>query len=123
MYEATPHAGSYLLMQENLNDLTHLAYLHKDSFAMHYLTPETKTMSHYYWSITNNFNIDSDEYYEGTKAIASIGFAEDKWASEQMQTLLEDDHIEYKEVNIAGDKVGLLFRGVMLNWVLEEYVS
>ena len=27
------YEGSYLLMQENLNDLTHFAYLHKDTFA------------------------------------------------------------------------------------------
>ena len=34
IYEATPYAGSYLLMQENLNDLSHFAYLHKDSFGI-----------------------------------------------------------------------------------------
>lgn len=208
VYEATPYAGSYLLMQENLNDLSHFAYLHResfgiddsflelpttvekteqgvycnridrnpigalaslpldvqkraegkpverhdggyamspgvfkgyapiiigaeddpdrevyDNFVMHYLTPETKTSSHYYWSITNNFDIENDAVYEGTKAFASMGFAEDKWASEHMQKLLTDDHIEYKEMNIAGDQAGLLFRGVMLDWVLEEYVA
>ena len=207
-YEATPYAGSYLLMQENLNDLTHFAYLHRDSFGvgdyffdlpttvekteqgiycnridsdparvlaplpaeakeraegrpverhdggyamspgvfrgyapiyvgaeddpnrevynqyvMHYLTPETSTSSHYYWSITNDYNIHDDEFYAGSKAFASIGFAEDKWASEEMQRLLNDDHIDYKEMIIAGDKAGMLFRGVMLDWVLEEYAD
>ena len=207
-YEATPYAGSYLLMQENLNDLTHFAYLHRDSFGvgdyffdlpttvekteqgiycnridsdparvlaplpaeakeraegrpverhdggyamspgvfrgyapiyvgaeddpdrevynqyvMHYLTPETSTSSHYYWSITNDYNIHDDEFYAGSKAFASIGFAEDKWASEEMQRLLNDDHIDYKEMIIAGDQAGMLFRGVMLDWVLEEYAN
>lgn len=208
VYDTTPYAGSYLLMQENLNDLTHFAYLHKDSFGigdyffdlsttvekteqgvycnridtdparalaplpddvkkraegkpveshdggyamspgvfrgyapiyigaeddpdrevydnfvMHYLTPETQTSSHYYWSITNNFDIENDDYYAFFKAFAANGFAEDKWACEHMQRLLDDDHIDYKEMNIAGDQAGMLFRGVMLDWVLEEYVD
>lgn len=208
IHEAVPYAGSYLLMQENLNDLTHFAYLHKDSFGigdyfldlpttvektdqgvycnridaeparvlpllppdaqeraagkpverhdggyamspgvfmgyapvyvgaeddperevfnqyvMHYVTPETKTTSHYYWSITNDYNIDNDEFFEFFKSFTSNGFAEDKWAAEEMQKLLSNDHIEYKEMNIAGDKAGMLFRGVMLDWVLEEYAD
>ena len=206
--DAVSYAGSYLLMQENLNDLTHFAYLHKDSFGigdyfmdlpttveitdkgiycnridseparvlpmlppdaqeraqgkqverhdggyamspgvfrgfapvyvgaegdpdrevfssyvMHYLTPETKTTSHYYWSITNDYNIENDEAFAMQKAFASTGFAEDKWACEHMQKLLDNDHIDYKEMNIAGDKAGMLFRGVMLDWVLDEYVD
>lgn len=208
IHDATPYAGSYLLMQENLNDLSHFAYLHKDSFGigdyfmdlptsvekteqgvycnridseptrvipqlppdaqeraqgkrvekhdggyamspgvfrgyapayigdeddpdrevynsyiMHYLTPETQTSSHYYWSITNDYNIENDEAWAMQKAFASNGFAEDKWACEHMQKLLDNDHIEYQEMNIAGDQAGMLFRGVMLNWVLEEYVD
>ena len=208
IYEATPYQGSYLLMQENLNDLSHFAYLHKDSFGigdyfmdlpttvekteqgvycnridseparvlapmppelqefaagkpverhdggyatspgvfkgyapvhigaaddperltfnsyiMHYLTPETRTSSHYYWSISNDFNIESDEAAAMAKDFASIGFAEDKWACEHMQKLLDDDKIECQEMNIAGDQAGMLFRGVMLDWVLEEYVD
>ena len=34
MHEAVHLNGSYLLMQENLNDLTHFAYLHRDSFGI-----------------------------------------------------------------------------------------
>ena len=208
VHEATPYAGSYLLMQENLMDLTHFPYLHKDTFGigdyffdfpmtiektkdgiycnridrdparalaplpvdakeraegkpverhdggittspgvhrgfapiyvgaeddpdreaynlyiMHYLTPETSASTHYYWSITNDFNIEDDDYHAATKAFASKGFAEDKWACEEMQRLLDSDHTDYKEMIIAGDQAGMLFRGVMLDWVLEEYVD
>lgn len=206
IHEAVHLDGSYLLMQENLNDLTHFAYLHRDSFGvddwffdlpttveqtkdgvycnridsdparilpqlpadaqaraegkpverhdggvaispgvfrgyapiyvgaeddpdrevyrayiMHYMTPETSTSTHYYWSITNDFNLGDDNYFTLAKAFASNGFAEDKWACAEMQRLLDDDHIDYKEIGIAGDKAGLLFRRVMLGWVLEEY--
>ncbi len=94
-----------------------------NQYIMHYLTPETSTSTHYYWSITNDYNIEDDNYYAFFKGFASNGFAEDKWACEEMQRLLNDDHIDYKEMVIAGDKAGMLFRGVMLNWVLEEYVE
>jgi len=30
--------------------------------------------------------------------------------------------MNYKEVIIAGDQAGMLYRRVMLDWVLEEYV-
>ncbi|MEM9689950.1 MAG: aromatic ring-hydroxylating dioxygenase subunit alpha [Pseudomonadota bacterium] len=206
--EAMVINGNYLLMHENLNDLTHFAYLHKDSFRIgefffdlptqvemraegvwcnridnnperaavalppdiqerikgqpierwdggtsvspgvfigyapiyvgedgsesdevyeqhivHYMTPETSTSTHYFWSMTNNFALDNDDYYVGLKAHLSNGFAEDKWACDLMQNLLDDDSVDYKEMIIAGDKAGLLFRRVMLDWVNEEYTN
>lgn len=208
IHEALHIEGSYLLMHENLNDLTHFAYLHKDSFTIgdfffdlpttvvkteqgvhcnridsnpmralgplpaeareraagkpverhdggmsispgvfkgyapihvgaeddparetysqhivHYMTPETSVSTHYYWSITNDFNVDDDEYYAFFNGFISTGFAEDKWACGEMQRLLDNDQIDYKEMVIAGDKAGMLFRGVMLKWVLEEYAD
>ncbi|MEM9403842.1 MAG: aromatic ring-hydroxylating dioxygenase subunit alpha [Pseudomonadota bacterium] len=208
VYEAVDIKGSYLLMQENLNDLTHFAYLHKDTFRfddtffdlptevkkvdggvwcnrvdrhpmraiaalppdiqaeaqaqnkpierwdggmsvspgvfkgyapiyvgepeaedrtvygqhiIHYLTPETKDSTHYFWSMSNDFAIDNDEYYIGLKEHLAKGFAEDKWACDHMQTLLDNDDVDYREMIIAGDQAGLLFRRVMLDWVKAEY--
>ncbi|MCG8443321.1 MAG: aromatic ring-hydroxylating dioxygenase subunit alpha [Caulobacterales bacterium] len=206
IYDSIPMKGNYLLMQENLNDLTHFAYLHKDTFAFgdffldlpteitqtpegvrcdrvdthperaivvlppdiqakargrpverwdggvavspgvfkgyapihvgepdapdretytqhvtHYLTPETKTSTHYYWSMSNDFALDDDMYYTKLKPHLSAGFDEDKWACEHMQTLLDNDQIDFDEMIIAGDKAGLLFRRVMLKWVQEEH--
>lgn len=206
IHEGMALAGSYLLMHENLNDLTHFAYLHKDTFAfgdfffdlptevkrtpdgvwcnridtdpkrakgilpfdiqerlsgmpierhdggmsvspgvfkgyapiiagepdaadrevygqhiMHYLTPETKTTTHYWWSISNDFALDNDEYYAGLKSRLSTGFAEDQWACAKMQNLLDNDHVDFEEMRIAGDQAGLLFRRVLLDWVIEEY--
>ena len=208
MHEAVHLDGSYLLMQENLNDLTHFPYLHRDSFGigdfffdlpttvektkdgvycnridsnparalaplpadvkaraegkpaerhdggvaispgvfrgfapiyvgaeddparevynqyiMHYLTPETSTSTHYFWSITNDYNIEDDESYALARGFASNGFAEDKWACEELQRLLDNDHTDDKQMVIAGDQAGMLFRRVMLDWVLEEYAD
>ena len=92
-----------------------------ERFIMHFLTPETKSTSHYFWSVSSNFCQDDDEYYSAIEAVAKAGFVEDKWACEHMQTLLETDRVEFDELTIAGDKAGMLFRRAMLNWVNEEY--
>jgi len=203
--EEKPLEGNYLLMLENLNDLTHFAYLHRDSFGfddsfmenervvektpegiycnhisyvdhpmlarlpaelhpplmgqriemwdkgislspgvfkgynlkfyndengdrqsldsyiMHYLTPETRSTSHYWYSLSQDYAQDNYEYYEMLKMGVSVGFEEDAWACKHMQTLLDNDKVEFDEMIIAGDQAGLLFRKVMLNWVHEEH--
>lgn len=48
-----------------------------DSYVMHYLTPETRSTSHYWWSISNNYAIENDDFYAAVKGFASIGFDED----------------------------------------------
>ncbi|MEM7704510.1 MAG: aromatic ring-hydroxylating dioxygenase subunit alpha [Pseudomonadota bacterium] len=205
VFDSADYQGSYMLMQENLNDLTHFAYLHKDTFyfgdfffelptevkkvdgrvwcnridkdprsigilppdiqerikdrpverwdggmfvspgvfkgyapiyvgepdapdrevfkqhIMHYLTPETRSSTHYWWSMSNDFALDNEAYYAGLKSHLAEGFAEDRWACNHMQTLLDNDHIDYNEMKIAGDQAGLLFRRVMLDWVQQEY--
>lgn len=198
--------GSYLLMQENLNDLTHFAYLHHDStgfddgflelpttieetpegvscyrvqrdpkeaskflppdvqarigdrpveqwdggvaispgvfkgdapikvgdpdsddveifnrYIMHYLTPETATTHHYWWSVTDNYSPNIPEINELMTAAFDAVFSEDAWAVAHMQTLLDEDRHDYQELVIGGDKAGLLFRRVVLGWVQAEY--
>ncbi|MCZ4296448.1 Rieske 2Fe-2S domain-containing protein [Henriciella marina] len=92
-----------------------------ESFVMHYLTPETRSTSHYWWSISNNYAIENDEYYAAVKQFANVGFEEDLWACENMQNLLDNDRIEFEEMVIAGDQAGMLFRKVMLDWVQTEH--
>lgn len=92
-----------------------------DSYIMHYLTPETRSTSHYWWSISNNYALENDEFYTALKAFAGVGFEEDLWACKHMQNLLDTDKIDFEELIIAGDQAGMLFRKVMLGWVQEEY--
>jgi len=42
------------------------------------------------------------------------------WAFKHMQTLVDNDNVEFEEMIIAGDKTGLLFRKVMFDWVQAE---
>jgi len=198
--------GSYLLMMENLNDLTHFSFLHANSFAfgeyfgrleteagkdeegvycyrldrdwkrqterlppalqeklkgkevlnrnggvnagpglfkgfsplyvygadgevemelktyvMHFVTPETKTTAHYWWSLCRDYGLGNDEAKAATKALFSRAFDEDLWAIRNMQALLEQDHADYEELIIAGDQAGMLFRREVLEWVKAEY--
>tara|TARA_R110002074_G_scaffold401345_1_gene599241 strand:+ start:25102 stop:26187 length:1086 start_codon:yes stop_codon:yes gene_type:complete len=92
-----------------------------DSYIMHFLTPETRSTSHYWWSISNNYAQDNDDFYSMLKAGVSVGFHEDLWACKHMQTLLDSDNVEFDELIIAGDQAGMLFRKVMLDWVQEEH--
>ena len=38
-----------------------------------------------------------------------------------MQTLLDGHRGEYRDLGIQGDRAGMLFRRVMLDWVRAEY--
>ena len=51
----------------------------------------------------------------------SAAFAEDLWAVEHMQNLLENDKTDFDELVVAGDRAGRLFRRIVLNWAKEEY--
>lgn len=198
--------GSYLLMQENLNDLTHFSYLHQQSagfddsfleldtfteetpegvscyrverdpakaarllppdvqarigdrpveqwdgglalspgvfkgdapikigdpesedvevfnrYIMHYLTPETSTTHHYWWSYTDDYSPNIPEISELMTAAFDKVFSEDASAVAHMQSLLDQDKTDYQELVIGGDKAGLLFRRIVLGWVEAEY--
>lgn len=201
--------ASYLLMHENLNDLTHFAYLHNDSFGVddaffenpveiirtgdrvacrrteanqelilttltpprlgerlrasgealtrydegaglspgvfmsygwtlnggeteitdetpqfyivHYMTPVTKASCRYWFSVSFNHARDEDQFLDEMPEFLNKGFSEDVWACEHMQELLSNDKRDFKEMSVAGDKAGLLFRQVMLEWAEEEY--
>lgn len=206
IYGEHPLKASYLLMQENLNDLTHFSYLHQKSagfddsflelpttitetpegvscfrverdpqragaflppdvqarigdrpveqwdgglalspgvfkghapikvgdpdsddvevfnrYIMHYVTPETATTSHYWWSYTDDFTPNVEGVPELMTAAFDKVFSEDGWAVAHMQELLDNDKTDYNELVIGGDKVGLLFRRIVLGWVEEEY--
>lgn len=100
------------------NSADHEVY---EQFIMHFLTPETKSTSHYWWSISNNYALGNDDYYELVKAVAAKGFNEDVWACANMQALLDDDSTTFDELTTSGDRAGLLFRRAMLDWVSREH--
>ncbi|MEM1190440.1 MAG: aromatic ring-hydroxylating dioxygenase subunit alpha [Pseudomonadota bacterium] len=91
------------------------------SYVMHYLTPETASTSHYWFSMSNDYSQDDDAYYEFYQAHIAKGFDEDLWAVEHMQNLIDNDKIDFDEMIIAGDQAGMLFRRVLLAWAMEEY--
>jgi len=201
-----PMEGNYLLMQENLSDLSHLPYLHASTFGFpeiwanrpielkvddekktvefwrvtrdwnvvklafprglhyedrdilhrgggrfetpaffrgwqemdindakpgeattinlyidHFMTPETHKSTHYYYAVARNCAIEDVEFTKMQEVRMKSAFAEDSAAVLHMQTLLDNDHHEFKELMIAGDKPSLATRRMVLKLVELEY--
>jgi vanillate O-demethylase monooxygenase subunit len=87
----------------------------------HYMTPVTKDRCLYWWSYSANRDVNNDEHFAGMTMFIERGFQEDVAAVERMQQLLDEDTTDVTEMNIAGDKAGILFRRVILKWAKDEY--
>ncbi|CAA0093034.1 Toluene-4-sulfonate monooxygenase system iron-sulfur subunit TsaM1 [Zhongshania aliphaticivorans] len=87
----------------------------------HYLTPKTHNSCHYWYSVTTDFIEPTPENSAGMSALFRAAFEEDVVAINHMQKLLEEDTTDYKEINVFGDKAGVLIRRKMLEWVANEY--
>ncbi len=90
-------------------------------YMSHFVTPVTKDRSLYWWTSAVNRGLDDDEYAAKMIKIDTIAFTEDLLAVERMQQLLDEDSTSFKEMSIAGDKAGTLFRRVIARWAKEEY--
>ena len=90
-------------------------------YIMQYLTPETSTTHHYWWSYSDDFTPNIPEVKEMMTLAFDKIFSEDAWDCAHMQKLLDNDTSEYTELVIGGDKAGLLFRRIVLGWVEAEY--
>jgi vanillate O-demethylase monooxygenase subunit len=95
-----------------------------NQYIMHYLTPETKTTSHYWWAVSLDHGTETkgnEEYWNNWARSFSIGFVEDVAAVKQMQTFIENDNDEFEDVHFAGDKHGMMFRRLFAQWLQDEY--
>ncbi len=90
-------------------------------YMAHFVTPVTKDRTLYWWTSSVNRGLDDDEHFAKIAKVSSIAFTEDLVAVERMQRLLDEDTTDFREMNIAGDKAGTLFRRVIARWVTEEY--
>ena len=87
----------------------------------HFMTPEKHNTCHYWYSLVMEHVPYDEAAAEAIGELAGNAFEEDLIAVELMQKLLDDDRSEYKDMNINGDKSGVLFRRKMFEWVQEEY--
>jgi len=84
----------------------------------HYLTPETATTTHYWWSVTSNFGDPAMNPI--AKQALGAAFEEDVVAVRLMQDLLDKDRSDHDEMSVKGDKAGVQFRRKMLEWIQAE---
>ena len=76
----------------------------------HFLTPEHQDSCHYYWYVARNYALDDAGFSDRFRALVTAGFEEDKVAVRSMQKMLTTDKHAYREMNLAGDKAGMMMR-------------
>lgn len=78
-------------------------------YALHAITPETETTSHYFWAQTHDFRIDEPEVTRALFLEIQRAFHEDlEVFAAQQQSVLQDPNKE--EVNCRADRAQLLAR-------------
>ena len=87
----------------------------------HYLTPEKHDTAHYYWSFARNCDIENAIFSETFQQIVTAAFDEDRTATRQLQTVLDEDRTEITDINIAGDQSSAMVRKVILDMTEREY--
>jgi len=87
----------------------------------HYLTPEKHNAAHYYWSFARNCDIRNQEYSDAFKEVVSAAFDEDRVATKEMQTLLDEDKHNITDINIASDKSTIAVRMSILDMFKREH--
>jgi vanillate O-demethylase monooxygenase subunit len=90
-----------------------------NGYVMHYLTPETATTSHYFWTVSMDFM--DQETVDATKEGIEFAFGEDLVAVENMQNLMNTDGTDFQDMNLAADKPSVLVRRKFLEWAKAEY--
>lgn len=63
-----------------------------------YVTPETETTSHHWWSMPMDFETNNDMMYVMLMAHLGNGFDECEWAQQYMQELLSADHVAWNRM-------------------------
>jgi vanillate O-demethylase monooxygenase subunit len=89
----------------------------------HYLTPETRTTAHYYYSVARNCgpqDASVDELL--AKAVGRV-FDEDVFATAALQRLLDEDGSDVTDLNLASDRSGLAVRRVLVELAERESVA
>lgn len=109
---------------ENFFHVENPAPGHPDCYKVyinHYMTPEKHDSCHYWYSATFDFMKPDPDIGAMANEAFSTAFQEDVVAIDHMQILLDDDTTDYKEINVNGDKAGVLIRRKVLEWALEEH--
>jgi len=91
----------------------------------HFLTPETQNTTHYYWAGGRDFaqsdSKEDREYLELMSRLTEQVFAQDKEAGELIQSMSESDcDPDFVERHVAGDKMGVAMRRVILKLANQE---
>lgn len=90
-------------------------------YIVHCMTPETRTSTHYYWVISRDGGLDSQEMDDEILQVANGAFDEDRVALEAIETLVARDHRPgFREMSIVSDAGGIQVLRLIARWAAEE---
>ena len=84
----------------------------------HFMTPETETTCHYFWSVGRNYRIDSAEITESLHAEFSRIFSEDVGIVEAQQKSLERS--ARRRIDVAADAPVIQARNLIEKMIATE---
>ena len=87
-----------------------------------YMTPETRSTSHFFWEYLRNFRKGEDDVGETLREVMFEGFFEDKVIIEAQQKLLEQ-HGDFQPRGLASDTALAQFRRVWFERIAAERAS
>lgn len=96
---------------------------HMNQYLIHFLTPETKSTCHYWFSVAldHGTSVENDPFWAMFPKFFEAGFLQDLDACDSMQVLLDQETEDFKDVHFSGDQHSLLYRNIVLNWARQEY--
>lgn len=89
-------------------------------YVNHYLTPEYQDSCHYYYYVARNYDLDNERFDSLLLKSITDAFNEDKVATKVMQDIISRDNHSFREMNIAGDKAGMLMRSIIKKYADAE---
>ena len=85
----------------------------------HFMTPETETTCHYFWSVGRNYRIDEETVSDGMMSEFTKIFSEDVTIVEAQQRSL-NRCVEWKPIDVKLDAPVLQARQILNKLIIEE---
>ena len=85
----------------------------------HFMTPETKTTCHYFWSVGRNYNIEDDAVTDAMHAEFTRIFSEDIEIVEAQQKSLDNAH-DWEAIDVNADAPVLQARQLLNRRIADE---
>lgn len=90
-------------------------------YIAHCLTPETRSSTHYFWVLSRDAGLDSQDMDDDFTQLANGAFLEDAVALGEAEALIaRDNRPEFRETSVVSDSGGIQVLRLIARWAAEE---